>query len=69
MYTPESKQHWNSVQEKLDKLLLTDLKSFNSSYNASAVNIARGEYCKFMLKDEKKFNNATPEDLEIHFSA
>jgi hypothetical protein len=57
------------VLENLDKILLADFKAFSNLYNASAVDVAREEYGKFIAEDEEKFNNAAPEALEIHFSA
>ena len=55
--------------ENLDIMLLADFKSFNSSYDAGAVNVAREVYRKFVFKDEEKFNNTAPEDLKIYFGA
>jgi len=68
VYTPESKQHWDSVLETLDKLLLADFEYFNSGEDPGAMNVARENYRRFVLEDEEKYDKASPEDLEINFS-
>jgi hypothetical protein len=67
VYTAESKQHWDSMLRTLDKLLLADFEYFNYGEDPGAMNVARDKYRNFVLEDEEKYNNATPENLEIHF--
>jgi hypothetical protein len=67
VYTPESDQHWDSVLKALDKLLLADFEYFNYGEDPGAMNVARDSYRNFVLEDKEKYNDATPEDLEIHF--
>lgn len=67
VYTPESKQHWDSMLKTLDKLLLADFEYFNYGNDPGAMKVARDNYRSFVLEDEGKYNNAAPEDLETHF--
>lgn len=68
VYTPESKQHWDSMLTTLDKLLLADFEFFNHGEHSGAMDVARDHYRSFVLEDEDKYNNAALEDLETHFS-
>jgi hypothetical protein len=67
VYTPESHEHWEEFKKHLDDLILSDFEGFHCDADPGSLNVGRENYCNYILEDEQRFKNASPEDLEVHF--